>query len=200
MNNAEELVSDLEDDNLDHMHLIFTVNTEAYGVQIEYVTEIVGLQKIVAVPDVPTFIKGVINLRGQVIPVMDVRIRFNMPTQTYDDRTVIIVLEHKDIKTGLIVDGVSDVLELNDNEISPRHAKKMQATRSSQASDKKKIRLVFYWMWSVCFMPPLTVASTAARPTTFCETTPIFEPTHTLITEARGNYDDRAKRPQHGYS
>ena len=119
MNNAEELVADLEDENLDHMHLIFTVNTEAYGVQIEYVTEIVGLQKIVEVPDVPNFIKGVINLRGQVIPVMDVRIRFKMPTQAYDDRTVIIVLEHKDVKTGLIVDGVSDVLELSDDEISP---------------------------------------------------------------------------------
>lgn len=119
MSHAEELVADLEDENLDHMHLIFTVNTEAYGVQIEYVTEIVGLQKIVEVPDVPSFIKGVINLRGQVIPVMDVRIRFNMPTQEYDDRTVIIVLEHKDIKTGLIVDGVSDVQELSDSEISP---------------------------------------------------------------------------------
>jgi purine-binding chemotaxis protein CheW len=119
MTQAEELVADLEDENLDHMHLIFTVNTEAYGVQIEYVTEIVGLQKIVEVPDVPTYIKGVINLRGQVIPVMDVRIRFNMPIREYDDRTVIIVLEHNDVKTGLIVDGVSDVQELSDNEISP---------------------------------------------------------------------------------
>ena len=63
MSHAEEMMADLDEENLDHMFLIFTVNTEAYGVQIEYVTEIVGLQKIVEVPDVPNFIKGVINLR-----------------------------------------------------------------------------------------------------------------------------------------
>ncbi len=118
MSVAEELTVDQEEENLEDMYLIFTVNGEAYGVPIGFVTEIVGLQKIVEVPDVPDFIKGVINLRGQVIPVMDVRIRFSINEENYDDRTVIIVIEHNEIKTGLIVDGVNDVQELSDKEIS----------------------------------------------------------------------------------
>ncbi len=119
MASAEDITLENEDENLEKMYLIFSVNNEYYGVQIGFVTEIVGLQKIIPVPDVPGFIKGVINLRGQVIPVMDVRVRFNINQQKYDDRTVIIVLDHKDSKTGLIVDGVSDVMEWNDKEISP---------------------------------------------------------------------------------
>lgn len=120
MSTAEEaMIDQADEENLDQMYLIFSVSEEGYGVQIKYVTEIVGLQKIIPVPDVPEFIKGVINLRGQVIPVMDVRTRFRMPKQQYDDRTVIIVLEHDTIKTGLVVDGVNDVLELNGDQISP---------------------------------------------------------------------------------
>jgi purine-binding chemotaxis protein CheW len=107
-----------EDEILDQMYLIFSVNTESYGVKIEHVTEIVGVQKIIQVPDVPNYVKGVINLRGSVIPVIDIRMRFNMSERCYDDRTVIIVLEHQNIKTGLIVDGVNDVTEISDAEIS----------------------------------------------------------------------------------
>ena len=114
----ENMISEDTDDNLDLMHLIFSVQEESYGVQIGYVTEIVGLQKIISVPDVPNHVKGVINLRGQVIPVMDVRLRFSMDTMSYTDRTVIIVIENKNTKTGLVVDGVNDVLEISEDQIS----------------------------------------------------------------------------------
>lgn len=116
---AENFGVDIEDDNIDRMYLFFHVKDEGYGIQIGHVIEIVGMQKIVDVPDVPSYVKGVINLRGQVIPVIDVRSRFKMDEIDYDDRTVIIVVEHNEVKTGFIVDGVSEVLELAEDEISP---------------------------------------------------------------------------------
>lgn len=117
MSTIEESLED-QDENLDIMNLIFSVKSEAYGVRIGYVTEIVGFQKIIPVPDVPHYVKGVINLRGQVIPVMDVRLRFSMDEMDYTDRTVIIVIENNNTKTGLVVDGVNDVLEIGEDLIS----------------------------------------------------------------------------------
>jgi purine-binding chemotaxis protein CheW len=76
------------------------------------VTEIVRLQKSFAVPDVPSYIRGVINLRGKVIPLLDVRCRFGLDEATYTDRTVIVVLEVGDTATGLVVDGVTEVAEI----------------------------------------------------------------------------------------
>lgn len=99
-------------DNIDEMYLTFALANEEYGVGIAGVTEIVGMQRIMSVPDVPHFIKGVINLRGKVIPLMDVRLRFGMPERAYDERTVVIVMDVADAPIGLIVDGVSEVLEI----------------------------------------------------------------------------------------
>lgn len=101
------------------MYLIFLVGEEEYGVGIEYVTEIVGLQRIMSVPDVPRFIRGVINLRGNVIPVMDVRMRFGLPERAYDARTVIVVLEVDEAPIGLVVDAVRDVREIAPDCIDP---------------------------------------------------------------------------------
>lgn len=114
-----------DDDNLEDMYLTFGVDVEEYGVGIVYVTEIVGMQKIMEVPDVPHFIRGVINLRGKVIPVMDVRARFGMKEEAYNERTVIVVLEVEGIPIGLIVDRVSDVLEISESEIDapPKYGK-----------------------------------------------------------------------------
>jgi purine-binding chemotaxis protein CheW len=99
-------------DNIDEMYLTFALANEEYGVGIAGVTEIVGMQRIMSVPDVPHYIKGVINLRGKVIPLMDVRLRFGMPERAYDERTVVIVMDVADAPIGLIVDGVSEVLEI----------------------------------------------------------------------------------------
>ncbi len=101
-----------EENNIDDMYLTFTVAGEEYGVGIGYVTEIVGMQKVMEVPDLPAFIKGVINLRGKVIPVMDVRLRFSMDWKAYTERSVIIVLDVDGVLIGLAVDAVSDVLEI----------------------------------------------------------------------------------------
>lgn len=99
-------------DNVDDMYLTFALDAEEYGVGIGQVTEIVGMQRIMAIPDMPVYIKGVINLRGKVIPLMDVRLRFDMTERAHDDRTVIIVMEVADAPIGLIVDGVREVLEI----------------------------------------------------------------------------------------
>lgn len=103
-------------DNIDDMYLTFALADEEYGVGIGAVTEIVGMQRIMGVPDVPAYIKGVINLRGKVIPLMDVRLRFGMEERAYDERTVVIVLDLDDAPIGLVVDRVREVLE-----ISPDH-------------------------------------------------------------------------------
>jgi purine-binding chemotaxis protein CheW len=109
-------------DSIDTMYLTFPVGSELYGVSIGVVTEIVGLQRIMSVPDVPHYIKGVINLRGKVIPLMDVRLRFGMPEKAYDDRTVVIVLQVSDAPVGLIVDGVNEVLDIPASQIDRTHS------------------------------------------------------------------------------
>jgi purine-binding chemotaxis protein CheW len=108
-------------DNIDEMYLTFALANEEYGVGIAGVTEIVGMQRIMSVPDVPHYIKGVINLRGKVIPLMDVRLRFGMPERAYDERTVVIVMDVADAPIGLIVDGVSEVLDIPPSQVD-RHA------------------------------------------------------------------------------
>ncbi len=111
-NEGEGELSFNEENNIDDMYLTFTVAGEEYGIGIGYVTEIVGMQKVMEVPDLPHFIKGVINLRGKVIPVMDVRLRFSMDWKAYTERSVIIVLDVEGVPIGLAVDAVSDVREI----------------------------------------------------------------------------------------
>jgi purine-binding chemotaxis protein CheW len=99
--------------------LTFVLGRETYALDIRHVREIIGMQKITTVPDVPSFIKGVINLRGKVIPVMDVRSRFRLPLRDYDDRTCIIVIHVRDWSVGLVVDTVSEVLDIPAHQIEP---------------------------------------------------------------------------------
>lgn len=108
-----------EEDTLKDKFLTFRIAEEDYGVEIRYVTEIVGVQSITKVPDMPGYIRGVINLRGRVIPVMDVRTRFGMALRDYDERTCIIVVQVKEETTGLIVDRVNEVLDIDNKNIEP---------------------------------------------------------------------------------
>lgn len=108
----------MEEDAQKNKFLIFSIDKEQYGIEIKYVIEIIGIQKITAVPQLPQYIKGVINLRGKIIPVMDVRIRFNKRAIEYDDRTCIIVVQVKDICIGLIIDRVLEVVDIEKNQIS----------------------------------------------------------------------------------
>jgi purine-binding chemotaxis protein CheW len=103
-------------------YLTFMIGQVSYALEIKIVTEIIGLQKITPVPNVPVFIKGVINLRGKVIPVMDVRARFHLEEQSYHDRTCIIVIEIDGSAVGLVVDAVSEVLDLPEQNIEPTPA------------------------------------------------------------------------------
>ena len=109
---AEVALPEADAEGIDTMYLTFALAEETYGVPIRIVTEIVGMQRVMSVPDVPHYIKGVINLRGKVIPLMDVRLRFGMPERGYDERTVVIVLEVGGAPVGLIVDGVSEVVDI----------------------------------------------------------------------------------------
>jgi purine-binding chemotaxis protein CheW len=119
-NLQESLDTELYDDNaMEGKFLTFHLAEEDYGIAIEYVTEIIGIQKITEVPDMPDFVKGVINLRGRVIPVMDVRIRFAMPPRDYDDRTCIIVVNIEDRSIGLVVDKVNEVADIPEDHIEP---------------------------------------------------------------------------------
>lgn len=112
-------VDEEDEDAMINRYLIFHVGDEDYGIGIEYVIEIIGLQKVTEVPDMPKFVKGVINLRGQVIPVIDVRSRFKLPEIEYNERTCVIVVKVKDAQIGLIVDGVAEVQQIMEDQISP---------------------------------------------------------------------------------
>ncbi|MDD4456688.1 MAG: chemotaxis protein CheW [Syntrophotalea acetylenica] len=107
------------EDTLHGKFLVFKVGNEDFGIEIRHVTEIVGIQKINEVPDLPGYMKGVINLRGKVIPVMDIRSRFGMVGREYDERTCIIVVHVESGTAGLIIDQVKEVTEIADGQIEP---------------------------------------------------------------------------------
>jgi len=102
-------------------YLVFHLGKEEFGVQVLKVREIMGVQEITSVPQTPDFVKGVINLRGKVIPVIDLRRKFQLEDAAYTQRTCIIVLqvahESSSVLMGVIVDGVSEVLTIQEAEI-----------------------------------------------------------------------------------
>lgn len=120
---SEETVGGLfdedDEDTMRDKYLTFVVADEQYGIAIRHVTEIVGLQRITEVPDLPGYVRGVINLRGQVIPVVDVRLRFAIEPREYDERTCIIVVDLDSAPVGLIVDRVSEVVTIPEQDIAP---------------------------------------------------------------------------------
>lgn len=107
------------EDSQEGRYLTFRLGKEDYGIAIRSVVEIVGLQQITLVPDLPPFMKGVVNLRGKIIPVMDGRLRFGLESANYDERTCVIVTNVEDRITGLIVDRVNEVLNIPDEQVEP---------------------------------------------------------------------------------
>ncbi len=103
---------ELNEDTQKGRYLIFALGQEMFGIEIEHVIEIVGIQTITVIPDMPDYVKGIINLRGKIIPLMDVRIRLNKESVEYNDRTCVIVVDINDELIGLIVDRVSEVLSI----------------------------------------------------------------------------------------
>lgn len=108
-----------EEDTQRGRFLTFSLGSEFYGLEICYVTEIIGLQPITEVPDLPDYVKGIINLRGKIIPVIDVRLRFKKSFREYTDRTCVIIVDVDETAVGLIVDAVSEVLTISDDNIVP---------------------------------------------------------------------------------
>lgn len=99
--------------------LTFDVSGELFGISIRYVTEIIGIQPVTFVPEVPDYVKGIINLRGKVVPVIDMRLKFKKEAIPYTDRTCVVVVDIDDISIGLIVDSVAEVLTIADENIVP---------------------------------------------------------------------------------
>jgi len=104
-------------------YLMFYLNEECYGIPILKVNEIIGIMDITHVPRTPNYMKGIINLRGKVIPIMDIRLKFNMAQRAYDEQTCIIILElpindHKNF-VGIVVDKVAEVIKIDQENIQP---------------------------------------------------------------------------------
>ncbi len=111
-------IEDVNDtDTQKDKYLTFLIGKEDYAIAISYVTEIIGILKITTVPQTPNYIKGVINLRGKVIPVMDIRLRFGMTARDYDERTCVIVVQFNENVVGLVVDTVSEVLNIPEADV-----------------------------------------------------------------------------------
>ena len=104
-------------------HLTFKLAEEEYGLEILKVQEIIGMMSVTRVPKMPEFIRGVVNLRGKVIPVLDLRLKFSMESREDTDRTCIIVVQlnssGQDMTMGIIVDEVSEVLDIAADQIEP---------------------------------------------------------------------------------
>jgi len=114
-----DAVEDILEDTQEGKYLTFALGREEYGIEIRNVTEIIGIQNVTDLPDTPNFVKGVINLRGRVIPVIDVRLRFGLEEKEHTDRTCIIVVNIRNMTVGLIVDTVSEVIDIPDKDVEP---------------------------------------------------------------------------------
>ncbi|MDY6988136.1 MAG: chemotaxis protein CheW [Thermodesulfobacteriota bacterium] len=116
MNGAKEAMAEKEG-----KYLTFSLDNEEYGIGILQIKEIIGMMPVTTVPHTPGYVKGVINLRGKVIPVVDLRLRFGIEATDYTERTCIIVVEMAGqsgtIMTGIVVDSVSEVLNMKAEEI-----------------------------------------------------------------------------------
>ena len=100
-------------------YMTFKSGNEYYGIKIQYVNEIVGFQDITPVPETESYIMGLINLRGKIIPVIDVQKRFGQEPSEYNDRTCIIVVDVKATTVGLIVEKIAEAVEIKDENILP---------------------------------------------------------------------------------
>jgi purine-binding chemotaxis protein CheW len=111
--------TDSADDIAAREFLAFTLGKEEYGIHILKVQELRGYEEPTRIANAPDFIKGVVNLRGIIVPIVDMRIKFNLGTPTYDQFTVVIILNINGRVVGMVVDSVSDVITLSPDQIKP---------------------------------------------------------------------------------
>ena len=117
MNHAHANVTGFSADG--RQYLTFRLQEEEYGIEILRVQEIKGFSRVTPIPNTPCYVKGAMNLRGTVVPIVDLRVKFGLPEAEYNQFTVIIVVTVGRKIVGLVVDAVSDVLNILDNEIEP---------------------------------------------------------------------------------
>lgn len=129
MTDMNAKADDSTEDTQKGRFLTFIIGDVTYGIEMHFIREIVSLQAITEMPEMPAYIKGIINLRGVIIPVMDIRLRFGKEKRVYDDRTCVIVVEICANSLGLIVDSVSEVLSIPAEDIS-----EVPGTASEQAN------------------------------------------------------------------
>lgn len=129
--------------------MTFVLGNEEYGIEINKVREIIGMMEITAMPDMPEYVKGVINLRDKVIPVIDLRLKFHMAPKEYDERTAIIVVEISRGKskthTGIVVDTVCEVQSVTNEQIEAPPsfgAQKAQKNILGVAKINKKVKIL----------------------------------------------------------
>lgn len=104
---------------LQHRYLTFNIDNQFYAFPIIDVREIIKVEKISKVPEFPAYAKGIINIRGDIVPIIDVRLRFNMQEAEYNSKTCIIIVNSGNIEIGFIVDEVQEVIDITDDNISP---------------------------------------------------------------------------------
>lgn len=114
---SDEILDEDEDTQKDR-YLSFKIGDEDYAVEIEFVIEIIGIQNFTKIPNTKDFIRGIINLRGNIIPVIEIRRRFGMTPREFDERTCIIVIAFENVTVGIIVDEVNEVLNIPEDQTS----------------------------------------------------------------------------------
>jgi len=117
--NGMATVTKIADETVGQEFLVFTLGDEEYGIDILKVQEIRGYDQVTRIANTPEFIRGVTNLRGVIVPIIDLRVKFAQPDVEYNDNTVVIVLNLENRVVGIVVDGVSDVLSLTQDQIRP---------------------------------------------------------------------------------
>ncbi len=119
MQTTAATASETADDIAAREFLAFTLGKEEYGIHILKVQELRGYEEPTRIANAPDFIKGVVNLRGIIVPIVDMRIKFNLGTPTYDQFTVVIILNINGRVVGMVVDSVSDVITLSPDQVKP---------------------------------------------------------------------------------
>ncbi len=125
---SEHLLSDdyrEEEDTTKDKYLTFVIDVEEYGIEIANIKEIISVCPITKVPETPSYVEGIINLRGDIIPVIDVRKRFMKEPKEYDELTCIVVIEYGAYTLGLIVDNVREVMHIEEENILPPPSAKL---------------------------------------------------------------------------